>query len=71
MGKIFSYRPRRAQAELKRQQRFALQREEQAIWDELVAEDIAKRTAQQAEKPAKQHTRDPQAEALRYLTTRP
>jgi hypothetical protein len=46
MGKIFSYSPRRARAELKRQQRFAQVKADQAIWEELVAEDIAKRTAE-------------------------
>jgi hypothetical protein len=55
MGKIFSYSPRRAQAELKRQQRFAQVKADQAIWEELVAEDIAKRTA--APKPAGQAKR--------------
>ena len=54
MGKIFSYSPRRAQAELKRRQRFAQAREEQAIWNQLVDEDIAKRTAENPDRPAKQ-----------------
>jgi hypothetical protein len=70
MAKIFPYSPRRAQAELRRRQRFARVREavqvERAIWSELYAEEATK----QANKPPKQRARkarDPQAEAEGYL----